>query len=69
MDIKNGHELQQNCKRKQSEPLQKPCCRHFHDTQSEFCFDGVSMDKCQLLSLLRSGKVVGYKVEIPIPDA
>ena len=26
------------------------------------------MDSCQLLWLLRSGKVVGYKVEIPIPD-
>ena len=25
------------------------------------------MDRCQLL-LLRSGKVVGYKVEIPISD-
>ena len=27
-----------------------------------------SMDKCQLLWLPRHGKVVGYKVEIPIPD-
>ena len=26
------------------------------------------MDICQLLWLLRSGKVVGYKVQIPIPN-
>ena len=26
------------------------------------------MNTCQLLRLLRSGKVVGYKVEMPIPD-
>ena len=26
------------------------------------------MDRCQLLWMLRSGKVVGYKVEIPTPD-
>ena len=34
----------------------------------ECCLNCVSMDKCQLLWLLRSGEVVGYKVEIPIPD-
>ena len=28
-----------------------------------------SMDKCELLWLPRHGKVVGYKVEIPIPDS
>ena len=27
------------------------------------------MDKCQLLWLRRYGKVVGYKVEIPIHDS
>ena len=26
------------------------------------------MDKCQLLWLLRSGKVAGYKIEMSIPD-
>ena len=26
------------------------------------------MDMCQLLWLLRSGKVAGYKVKIPIPN-
>ena len=56
-----GQELQWNCKRKIH-------CRHFHDILSEFCLNGVSIDRCQLLWLLRSGKVVGYKVEIPIPD-
>ena len=37
--------------------------KHFHDILSEFCLNGVSMDRCQLLWLLRSGKAVGYKVE------
>ena len=39
-----------------------------HDILSEFCLNGVSMDKCQLLWLLRSGKVAGYKVEMSISD-
>ena len=56
-----GQGLQWNYKRKIH-------CRHFHDILSEFCLNGVSMDRCQLLWLLRSGKVVGYKVEIPILD-
>ena len=30
--------------------------------------NGVSMDRCQLLWLLHSKKVVGYYVEIPFPD-
>ena len=60
--------MQWNCKRKQSEPFRKLYCRHFHDTLSEFCLNFVLMDRCQLLWLLCSGKVVGYKVEIPIPD-
>ena len=60
--------MQWNCERKQSETLRKLHCRHFGDILSEFCLNGVSMDRCQLLWLLRSGKVVGYKVEIFIPD-
>ena len=52
-----------------NEPLRKLYCKHFHDILSEFCFNGVSMDKCQLLWLLRSGRVVGYKVQTPIPDS
>ena len=60
-----GQELQ--CKRKQSESLRKLYCRHFPDILSEFCFNGVSMERWQLLWLLRSGKVVRYKAEIP-PD-
>ena len=26
------------------------------------------MDRCQLLWLLHHGKVIGYNIEIPIPD-
>ena len=63
-----GQELQWNYKRQQSEPLRKLYCRHFHDILSEFCLNGVSMDRCQLLWLLGSGKVVGYKEKIPDPD-
>ena len=63
----DGQELQWNCKRK-SEPLQKLYCRHFHHILSEFCLNGVSMDRCQLLWLLPSGRVVGHKKEIPISD-
>ena len=59
-------ELQWNCKRKQTEPLRKLYCGHFQDILNQFCLKGVSIDRCQLLWLLRSGKVVGYKVEIPI---
>ena len=43
-------------------------CRHFHDILSEFCLNGVFMNGFQLLWLLRSGKVVRYKIDIPIPD-
>ena len=43
-------------------------CRHFHDILSEFCLNGVFMNGFQLLWLLRSRKVVGYKIDIPIPD-
>ena len=53
---------------KQSKPLRKLYYRHFHDILSEICLNGVSMDGCQLLYLLRSGKMVGCKVEIPILD-
>lgn len=35
---------------------------------SEFYLTGVSMDRCQLLWLLPSGKVVQCKAEIPISD-
>ena len=63
-----GQELQWNCKRKQSESLRKLYCRHFEDILSQFCLKGVSIDRCQLLWLLRSGKVVGYKVDIRILD-
>ena len=38
-----------------------------HHILSEFSLNNVSMDRCWLLSLLRSGKVVGYKTEMPIP--
>ena len=55
-------------KKKKSKPLQKLYCGHFHNILSECCLNGVSMDRCQLMSLLRSGKVVGYKVDIPIPN-
>ena len=62
-------ELQWNCKKtQQSEPLRKLYCRRFHDILSEFCLNGVSMGRCQLLWLLRSEKVIGYKVEISILD-
>ena len=60
--------MQWNCKRKQSELPLKLYCRHLHDILSEFCLNGVSMDRRQLFWLLRSLKVVGYKAEIPIPD-
>ena len=60
-------EFQWNCKRKQSEPLRELYPKHFHDTLSQFCFNGVLIERCQLLWLLHSGKVVVYKVEIPIP--
>ena len=53
---------------RKSKPLRKLCCRHFHDIRSQFCLEGVSMDRCQVLQLLRSGKEVGYKVKIPIPN-
>ena len=39
-----------------------------NSTRNEFSLNGVSMDKCQLLWLLRSGKVAGYKIEMSIPD-
>ena len=61
-------EFQWNCKGRQSEPLRKLYCRHFHNIPSELCLNGVSMDRCQHLWLLHSRKVVGYKVEIPILD-
>ena len=35
---------------------------------SELYLTGVSVDRCQLLWLLSSGKVVQYKAEIPISD-
>ena len=60
--------MQWNCKRKQNELSWKLYCRHLHDILREFCLNGVSMDRRQLFWLLRSLKVVGYKVEIPIPD-
>ena len=63
-----GQKLQCSFKRNQSEPLRKLYCRNFYDVLCEFCLNAVSMDRCRLLWLLRSGKVVGYKVEIPIPD-
>ena len=50
------------------EPLRKLYCRHFHDTLSQFCLNAVLTDICQFLWLLRSEKVVGYKVQVPIPD-
>ena len=43
-------------------------CRHFRDILSEFYLNDVLVDRCQLLWLLRSGRVVGYTVEIPLPD-
>ena len=61
-------ELQWSCKRKQSKPLQKLYCRRFHNILSKFYVYGASMDACQLLWLLSSGKGVGYKVQIHIPD-
>ena len=54
--------------KKQSKPSRKLYYRHFHDILSEICLNGVSVDRCQLLYLLRSGKMVGCKVEIPILD-
>ena len=42
--------------------------QNFHGILSEFCLNGVSMDRCQYLWLLRSGKVVGCEVEIAISD-
>ena len=59
-----GQELQWNCKRNQSEPLQKLYCRNSCDI-----LNGVLTGVCQLLWLLRSGKVVGYKVEISISNS
>ena len=40
----------------------------WNDGLSDFCLNGVSVDRCQLLWPLRSKKVVGYKVEMAIPD-
>ena len=60
--------MQWNCKRNQSELLRKLYCRHFYDILRKFCLNGVLMSICQLLWLLRSRKVVGYKVEISIPN-
>ena len=59
----DGQELESNCKRNQSEPLQNVYCGLFYDI-----LNGVLMGIFQLLWLLRSGKVVGYKVEISIPN-
>ena len=53
---------------KQSEPLRKLYCRYFYDILSQFGLNGVLMDIYQLLWLLHSGKVVKYKVQIPIPN-
>ena len=61
-------ELQWNCKRNQSELLRKLYCRHFYDILKYFCLNGVFMNICQLLCLLRSRKVVGYKVQISISN-
>ena len=63
-----GQELQWNCKRYQSKPLRKLCCRHFYGILKQFCPNGVSMSICQLLRLLRYRKLVGYKVESSIPN-
>ena len=60
--------MQWNCKRNQSEPLRKLYCRHFYNILKQVCLNGVLMGICQLLWLLRSRKVVGYKVEISIPN-
>ena len=62
-----AQELHQN-KAKQSEPVRKHNCRHFRDILNEFYLNVVSMERCQLLWLLRSGKVVGYNLEIPVLD-
>ena len=62
-----GQEFQWNCKRKQSEPLRKLYPKHFPNSASEFCFNGVFIERRQLLWLLRSGKMVVYKEEIPTP--
>ena len=63
-----GQQLQWNCKRNQSEPLRKLCCRYFYNLLEQFCLNGVLMGICQLLWLLRSGKAVGYKEEISITN-
>ena len=63
-----GQELQWNYKRKQSEPIRKLYCRHFHDILSEFYLNGVSVDRCQFIWLICSGKADGYKVEKRNPD-
>ena len=63
-----GQELQWNCKTNQGEPLQKIYFRHFHNILSKFCLNVVSMDRCQILWLVRSRKVVGCKVEMPFPN-
>ena len=59
----DGQELESNYKGNQSEPLQNLYCGLFYDI-----LNGVLMGIFQLLWLLRSGKVVGYKVEMCIPN-
>ena len=59
---------QKKTKENKSETVRKHYCRHFRDIRNEFYLNVFSMDRCQLLWLLRSGKVVGYKVEILILD-
>ena len=57
-------ELQKKPKR----TITKTLLQTFPRYLSQFCLNGVSTDMHQLLWLLRCGRVVGYKVEIPIPD-
>ena len=64
-----GQALQWSCIRKQSEPERKLYYKHFHNILSELCINSVSMDRCQLLWIIRRRKVVGYKVDIPIYDS
>lgn len=66
-----GQELQWKFRTKQSEPLKKLYFRYFLHILSQFYLNGVSMDRCQICWLWKggSGEVVGYKIEIPLPNS
>ena len=51
--------------------IKKLYFRYFLHILSQFHLNGVSMDRCQICWLWKggSGEVVGYKIEIPLPNS